>query len=112
MRSRRAQWAEQVRRWRQSGLTAREFAGRRGIKVGTLSHWAWRLKRATAADPDGGPVKRAVRPRARFVEVVAGTIEDRRFEVELGDGRRLRIPTQFEATELERVLTVLSGLGR
>jgi len=111
MQSRRAHWAEQVRQWRQSGLTAREFAERVGIKVGTLSHWAWRLGRTSGAEPraqgtqdgGGGP---------QLVEVVAGAIEDRRFELDFGDGRRLRIPAQFDTAGLEQLLAVLTTPAR
>jgi hypothetical protein len=113
MQIRRAQWAEQVRQWRQSGLTAREFAKRVGINAGTLSHWAWRLGRAGEADGRGRePIKRGGASHASFVELVAGAIEDRRFELDLGDGRRLRIPAGFDGAGLERLLAVLDRPGR
>lgn len=111
MQSRRAQWAEQVQQWRQSGLTAREFAGRAGISAGTLSHWAWRLGRDD--DRSGGSGRRArTAPRASFVELVAGATDDRRFELEFGDGRRLHIPAQFDGAGLEQLLAVLAKSAR
>ena len=114
MQSRRAQWAERVRQWRQSGLTAREFAERAGLNVGTLSHWAWRLGRTRRSDG------RSARRRSggdglattSWVEVVAGAIEDRRFELDLGDGRRLRIAAQFDRASLEQLLAVLAQSPR
>jgi hypothetical protein len=47
--------------------------------------------------------------------VIAGLVEvqteprDGRFELELGAGRRLRVPAGFDATELRRLLDVLEA---
>jgi len=108
VQTRRVQWAEHVRHWRQSGLTAREFAKRVGVNAGTLSHWAWRLGRAQSTDQGraGHHPRAAARPK--FVELVADAIADRRFELDLGDGRRLRIPSQFDTAGLEQLLAVLA----
>jgi len=111
MQTRRGWWAEQVRQWRQSGLTAREFAQRVGVNAGTLQHWAWRLGRDRVAPDERGPLTHAV-SCARFVEVVTGAVDDRRFELELGDGRRLRIPAQFDRASLEQLLAVLAKPAR
>jgi len=111
MESRRAHWAEQVRQWRQSGLTAREFAQRVGIKAGTLSHWAWRLGRTRSAEPRARHTRDGGR-EPQLVELVAGAIADHWFELELGDGRRLRIPAQFEAASLEALLALLAKPAR
>jgi hypothetical protein len=111
MQSRRAHWAEQVRQWRQSGLTAREFAQRIGINAGTLSHWAWRLGRTRSAQPRARR-KRDAGGGPQLVELVAGAIADQRFELDLGDGRRLRIPAQFNAASLEGLLVLLAKPAR
>jgi transposase len=109
MESRRAQWAEQVRQWRRSGLTASEFAKRVGINASTLTHWAWRLSRRPEADTEA---ESRVASSASLVELVAGAIDDRRFELELGDGRRLRIPAQFNVRDLEQLLALLAKPAR
>src|SRR5688572_26008994 len=36
-------WAKRVQRWKESGLTAKEFGAETGIHPGTLSYWKWRL---------------------------------------------------------------------
>jgi len=110
MASRRAEWAERVRRWRQSGLSARAFAESIGVKSGSLTHWAWRLGREQAG-------RRALRrrpvlhgaARARFVEVLTEGLDAPHFELVLGNGRRLHIPARFEAAALERLLAVLEA---
>jgi transposase len=54
----RIEWASRVRRWRRSGLTAREFAEREGYNARTLSWWASALR-----DETSGP--------AKFIDVTA-----------------------------------------
>ena len=104
-------WARLVRRWRRSGQTSREFAESAGVNAGTLAYWAWRLKRETSV-AEGRQVKRrrsstASVQGARFVELIVDTPEDGRFLLELGDGRRLCIPTAFDGDSLKRLLRVL-----
>ena len=109
MRTSREEWARRVRRWRQSGLSAREFADSIGVNRATLTYWAWRLGREQPSRPDArtrsGELLAA--RRAAFVEVVTGSVSDGRFELDLGNGRRLHIPASFESGALERLLAVL-----
>lgn len=111
---RREVWVRRIERWRESGLTAREFAAKHGFKAATLSHWSWRLgqEKSREAGPPVQPGRRSARvPSAplaplSFIEVSPALAEER-FELELTDGRRLRIPSGFEATALQRLLGVL-----
>ncbi|WP_437895433.1 IS66 family insertion sequence element accessory protein TnpA [Sorangium sp. So ce124] len=41
----REEWRKRVERWRDSGLTAAEFAGELGINPRTLMYWKWLLAR-------------------------------------------------------------------
>lgn len=113
----RERWAGLVRRWRRSGQTGREFAEATGVNAGTLAHWAWRLKRegkgGAARTPKRRP--RSVRvpaPEGRFVELIVDGPADGRFELEFGDGRRVRIPVGFDAAALGRLLAVLGDVRR
>ena len=112
MRTRRDEWAERVRRWRRSGLPAKEFAHSVGINSGTLTYWACRLGRERRLRDAASPRSEVSRPApdVGFVEIMAGSGGDCRFELELGNGRRLRIPASFEAPVLERLLAVLEGV--
>ncbi len=38
-------WQREIRGWRRSGLTGRDYARKRGLKPTTLSWWAWKLRR-------------------------------------------------------------------
>ena len=105
MGTRRAEWSRRVRGWRRSGLTAREFAARAGLNAGTLMYWASRLKKETAAAT--GVASRAREPmRLPLIELTA-TASPEYFELEIGAGRRLRIPAAFDAAGLQRLLAVL-----
>jgi len=110
-RTSRAEWQKRIERWRDSGLSAEEFAAELGINVGTLRHWKYFLAK------EGNGVraqKQGARRRkpASFVEVspaamsVAPSSSTVSFELEIG-GRRVRIPAQFEAEALSRLIAVL-----
>ncbi len=110
----RDRWAGVVRGWRRSGQTAHEFAQSAGVNAGTLAYWAWRLKREQKAkDRDDRSLKRqrgrSIAPldKRRFVELIVDGRAEGDFLLDLGDGRRLRIPVGFDAGALGRLLTVL-----
>lgn len=110
METRRQEWAERVDRWRRSGLTARRFAASIGVNAGTLAHWAWRLNREGRDRARQTGTRRAAAggiDATRFIELVPGRSEERRFEIELVDGRRVRVPADFDAPALRRLLAVL-----
>src|SRR5690349_9727080 len=101
----RAEWAERVARWEASELSAAEVAAREGILRKRLVWWRWRLQsspRPASVPPlDFVPV-RVVAPAAR-PSGGGGPIE-----IVLPNGRVVRVPAGFDATELERVLAVAS----
>ena len=109
----RAEWSKRVERWRDSGLSAKEFAAETGLKASTLSYWKWRLK------SEGKPAPRSaslVKTTARkppqeqslsFVEVARSAIAASRFEVELAHGVVVRVPMDFDSEALGRLLIVL-----
>jgi transposase len=107
MDDRRRQWAERVAGWRRSGLTAKQFAASIGVNAGTLAYWACRLGREPRGVRKGA--SSAGRAGAALVEVITGMVRDDRFELTLSNGRRLHVPTSFDAPALERLLGVLEG---
>lgn len=101
------EWKKRVERWQESGLTAEQFAAEMGINAGTLRFWQYKLNklaRGESAEPRR-PKRSASTPP--FVEVRASSSVDAVFELELGGGRRLRVPASFDAAALERLLGVL-----
>jgi hypothetical protein len=121
-RTSRTEWAKWVERWKDSGLSAKEFAAETGVKSSSLSYWKWKLgtgdergnKRtgASAVVLDSKP--RAIRRpfgRARFVEVSAGTAAttSSMLEIVLSGGARVRVPAGFDEETLTRVVRVLEA---
>jgi hypothetical protein len=118
----REEWAKRVERWRESGLTSAEFAAELGINPRTLTYWKWVLGKEALGEkrewPSRKSVGRARRPPAVAAESTPALPElvevhpaprDARFELELGAGRRIRVPASFDATELRRLLDVLEA---
>jgi transposase len=105
----RQRWTERVEQWKQSGLTAREFAEQAGLNAGTLSYWKWRLSRSPveASSPRTGR-KRHVR-KPKLVELTPVALSDDRVELELSNGHRLRVPSRFDARALARLISIVAG---
>jgi len=82
----RETWAERVRDWKRSGMTAAEYAERKGLKAGTLKWWSSQLNRTTPATS-----------RPPVVEVtVAPTRAESSLEVVLVSGVQLAVPVGFD----------------
>jgi hypothetical protein len=65
-RSTREEWAARVARWKDSGLTAAEYASELGISARSLAWWKWRLGSKTPSDSPGRALtRRAPEARAR-----------------------------------------------
>src|ERR1041385_120881 len=109
MEKARAQWAARVRRWRESDLTTREFADSIGVNPSTLTYWGWRLKREEKQHRSAAKRRRlaVADKKTKFVEVVT-PVDDGRLELDLGNGRRLFIPSCLDPAALERLLAILA----
>ena len=116
-RSTREEWAARVTRWKDSGLTAAQFASEIGVKAGTLKWWSWQLHAKTASSaPKRALAKRSAEPLAKaatatitpltFVEMTAA-IETDRLEVVLPSSVRIRVRPGFDSGTLGRLLDVL-----
>jgi transposase-like protein len=102
----RQEWEKRVERWRDSGLTAEQFASELGINAGTLKFWSYKLNKGNG----GAAVVHQPRVTAGASPSFVELRSERRassFEVELANGRRLHVPAVFEPSALERLLTVL-----
>ena len=71
-----AEWAKRVERWKDSGLTTKEFAAEMGLKASTLTYWKWKLgndERDKGADSASRTSRRAGRTGPGAGESVAAT---------------------------------------
>ena len=104
-----------MREWDRSGLTAKEFAGPRGIRAETLRTWGRELR--GPLPPPGRSQKRPVTRRPRFVEVRAAAravaAADHRappVEIVLKNGRRLALFGELSAKRLAELAAALEAI--
>ena len=80
-----------------------------GLNAGTLQFWSCKLKQGAgrAAAPRAG--RAAVPAVSSFLEVSPLSMRDvdTRIEVELANGRRLRVPSTFDTTVLQKLVAAL-----
>ena len=99
-------WRVLVREQESSGMSAKEFARSRGLSAATLYWWRSELGRRRAER--GAPLRLA---RVALEGPTPGLVtrggDD--FEVELAGGRRVRVPRDFDAGALRRLIAVLEG---
>jgi transposase len=120
-RASRSEWAKRVERWKDSGLSAKEFAAETGVKSSSLSYWKWKLgtdierggERIAAVTVDRKPraSRKPSRRAAGFVEVSAGTVTttSSMLEIMMSGGARVRVPAGFDEETLMRVVRVLEA---
>jgi transposase len=101
----REDWAERVKRWKKSGLTAAEFGEREGIEGRQLHWWKWHLGKKEVPSATELPL------RLLPVRVVpardVGVSKERPLEIVLQSGHVLRVARGFDPVTLRSVLSVL-----
>jgi transposase-like protein len=98
--------AEILKEHRRSGLSLLAFAEKRGLCDASLLRW--RCRQGNGADV---PVPPDTGADPRFVPVkIEGEVLGGEYVLSWATGRSLKIPRQFEADSLRRLLTVLEGL--
>ena len=105
-RERREVWIKRVERWRDSGLSAREFATEIGVEPGRLRRWKWELARTSAKKAASTPAKQVL----PFVEVTQPAMSSEPaepIEIVAPSGLRVRVPARFDDETLRRVLGAL-----
>jgi hypothetical protein len=89
-----------------SGLSMQRFAALHGVSACTLYLWRRRLSAAAPSSVEDGPrlVAVDVVGSARPADVFAAAD---RYEIQLANGLRLRVPTDFVAARVAELLSVL-----
>lgn len=118
-------WLEQHKSWQASGLTQAKFCAKHGLSLPSFCWWRSRLKKeGIAMESSTSSVEsiekslrlvpvRVVDPEApRPVPVQASTPEDPSsfFEVVLANGTCVRVPVDFDACALQRLLRTLEAV--
>ena len=117
-RATRETWTARVERWKDSGLSAAEFAEEIGVNPYTLKWWKWHLGATTSPTTSRRAlVRRSSASMAKakpvispltFVEMTAA-IASEPLEVVLPSTVRVRVPRGFDTTTLVRLLDVLEA---
>src|SRR5689334_10444930 len=115
-RETRETWVKRVERWRDSGLTLKEYAAEIGVNANTLAGWRWRLRSDEGREARGAP------NAPSFVEIIAPPDAGRAvavtapapqaaepFELILSSGRRVRVPVEFDGRALRRLVDALEA---
>ena len=98
--------AEILRAHRRSGLSLLAFAGKHGLCYASLLRW--RCQQSQEASVLAPPDTEA---NPHFVPVkIEGEVWSGDYVLSWAGGRSLKIPRQFEAESLRRLLTVLEGV--
>lgn len=106
----RADWVEEVKSYRASGLKAAEYAASRGLHTGTLCGWVSKLGKGAEAEGE--------LPRFLPVQVGGGgaaSAQPKRpaeVEVTLRNGWRVRVAGELPPEGLVELLVLLEGEGR
>jgi transposase len=115
-RESRATWEKRIERWRDSGLSAKEYAAEVGINAGSLKWWAWRVGAAEKSQPPKVRARRRRSPKIAsavtsspltFVEMATTVTATDAIEIVLPSTVRVRVRRGFDDTTLRRVLDVL-----
>ena len=116
MRTRAPEWAERVRAWRESGLSAEEFATAGGYRPKTLQWWASELaRRASKAAPERRR-RRSLKPRSMPKVAIArvvrrGATAEESLTVRVANAV-IAVRRGFDAQLLRDVVFALGGGGR
>jgi transposase len=112
-RESRETWSKRIERWKDSGLTAKEYAAEVGINAHSLTWWRWRLSATPKTKTESRPRRvsaRASRHAATpvtFVELPAAGAEP--LEIVLPSTLRIRVPSGFDAKALKELLEILDA---
>ena len=117
-RASREIWAKRVERWKDSGLSAKEFAAEFDVSPKSLMFWKWKLGQLESAKSGsstgrGKPRTRTARVAShRFVQLMptsASTPPSTTLELVLRDGLVLRVAPGFDEATLLQVASLLGA---
>jgi transposase-like protein len=109
-RANRDEWQKRVERWSDSGLSAEQFAAETGINAGTLQFWKYKLRKQRGESPRRSRRNVPAPIVSSLIEVGPVSVAaDSRFEIELNNGRRLRLPATFDPDAVKALVAVLEA---
>jgi hypothetical protein len=106
--SNQEQWRKRVQRWKDSGLTAKEFAEETGLNFHTLRSWSSKILCEERAKRGAKGVAR----KSRFIEVTdklpgaPSSTHESELQLVVADVA-VRVPVGFDEQTLRQVLSVI-----
>ena len=111
MKATAAEWAERVRAWRESGLSAEDFARDKGFKAKLLHWWSTEFVRRSRPPKSKSKSKSKSEPTVVMARVVPrNDAREETLAVHVG-GARIAVRPGFDVALLRRVVSAL-GDGR
>ena len=108
-----AQWRQLLQQWQRSGLTLAAFARNAGVTPGALSYWRRRFADEPTPPPRDEPalsfVPVTLTDAAALATPPGAPATAASFEIALPDGIALRVPSDFDADALRRLIATLRG---
>lgn len=104
----RAAWLEDVRRWRESGQSATDYAREHHLHAGTLTVWGSKL-RVEVPPGDVSHRSGAGFLAVRVAEPTAAGATGGQCEIVLRNGRRVLVSGELGAERLARLLDIAEG---
>ena len=117
-------WRDQSEDWEISGLTQAEFCSERGLSLPGFRWWRWKLKQQDRGSASSVAPKEANGLRLVPVRIVDAEAQSSTplscsrpappasaFEVLLKSGTAIRVPGDFDADALSRLLGTLESVG-
>jgi transposase len=115
-RASREIWAKRVERWKDSGLSAKEFAAELDVSPKSLMFWKWKLgqletPKGAASSARGKLQTRTARVAApRFLQLMSTSApRSAALELVLRDGLVLRVAPGFDEAPLLQVASLLGA---
>lgn len=101
-------WRELITDWERSGQTQAAFCQARGVRQGTLAWWRRQLRRASVGATSQR--ERVGTRAAGFIEMPLTTFPARpAYEIVLSGGRIVRVPEDFEAEAVSRLVRAVEA---
>ncbi len=123
-RPRSEYWRDRSEDWESSGQTQADFCAERGLSLPAFRWWRWKLKQEDSGStnslaPEEGSGMRLVPVRIVDAEAQSPTPlpcsvsaqQSLAFEVLLESGTCIRVPRDFDAEALSRLLRTLEAVG-
>ncbi|MFQ5467605.1 MAG: hypothetical protein ACE5DS_05655 [Kiloniellaceae bacterium] len=102
-------WRRRMSEFASSGLSRAAFCRRRRLNYHTMTYWVKRLANLEGLGSDGDPASFVEVSLPVEVEASLGQGRPTSYEVQLGNGRSIRLGADFDAATLARIILAVES---